>query len=71
MLPRLIVLALLSTTMLAQAQSDAASQARAACERKLGIPQIAGSGDPVREQQISACVQQTLREQQTPRQPRR
>ena len=74
---RLIVAVLLSAVpaqvsaqVSAQAQSDPAVQARAACERKLGIPQIAGSGDPVREQQIAACVQQTLREQQGQRQRR-
>ena len=54
------------------AQSDPSARARAECEARLGIPQIAGSGDPVREQQIAACVQQRLREQQGQRQqPRR
>jgi hypothetical protein len=68
---RLTTLALLAATALqgpahGQARLDAAAAARAECERKLGVPQIAGTGDPVREQQISACVQQTLRERQPP-----
>lgn len=59
---------LLASAALAQPApaQDAEAKVRADCERKLGIPQIAGTGDPVREAQINACVQQALRERQQP-----